>query len=81
MTLFLSFFKELDSSQFVTTQSIHESTKRGNRQVIVVDAESRRQARQVRAPTSGIHGDVKVREATWASQEARGANAERSDTK
>jgi hypothetical protein len=31
---------EFDSSQFVATQSIHESTKRGNWQVIVVDAKS-----------------------------------------
>lgn len=31
---------EFHSSQFVTTQSIHESTKRGNRQVIVVDVKS-----------------------------------------
>lgn len=32
---------EFHPSQFVTAQSIHESTKRRNRQVIMVDAQSR----------------------------------------
>lgn len=64
---------ELHSSQFVATQSIHESTKRRNRQVIVVDVKSRCEAWKICQKTSGIHGNVKIRKATWASQEARWA--------
>lgn len=72
---------EFNSSQFVTTQSIYESTKRRNWQVILVDAESWCQTWQIRTQTSGIHGNVKVWEKTWASQETCRANAKRRNSK
>jgi hypothetical protein len=67
ISVFYGIVTEFYPSQFVTAQSIHESTKRGNWQVIVVDAESRCKAWQIRAKTSRIHGDIKVREETRES--------------
>lgn len=66
-SLFDDIVAEFDSSQFVATQSIHESTKRRNWQVIMVDAESRCEARQICSTTSRFYGNLQVWEATWAS--------------
>lgn len=79
LSTFSSFFDdivaEFDSSQFVTTQSIHESTKRGNRQVILVDVESWCETRKICKKASSFHGNIQIRKATRASQEACWANA------
>lgn len=51
-------FTEFNPTQPVTAQPVHAGTKRGYGQVILVDDQSRREARQVSTTASRLHGDV-----------------------
>ena len=68
---------ELHSAQPLPAQPLHAGAERGHGQVLLVDAEPGREARQVGAETRRLHGDLQVREATRPRQEARRGAAER----
>lgn len=60
---------ELDSTQFIAAQPIHASTKRGDWQVIVVDAESGRKTWQIDEEESGVDGNLQIGQTERQSKE------------
>jgi len=60
---------ELNSTQFVIAQPFHASPERRDRQIIMVDDQPGRKTREICPSTSYLHGNIKVREETWTSQE------------
>lgn len=70
-------FIEFHPAQFIITQSIHARPERGHGQIILVDAQSGREAGQIGAKTSRVHGNFQVREAPRTSKETGGGAAER----
>lgn len=63
------FVAELDTTQSLVAQPFHEGPERRHRQIVVVDDQPRRQARQVGEAKGRVHGNETVREAAGSCEE------------
>lgn len=59
---------EFDSPQFVAAQSVHAGAERRDGQIVLVDDQPGRQARQVGPTPSHFDGNFEIREEARASQ-------------
>jgi hypothetical protein len=59
---------EFDSPQFVAAQSVHAGAERRDGQIVLVDDQPGRQARQVGPTPSHFHGNFEIREEARTSQ-------------
>ena len=66
------FFPELDPPQPVPPQSLRSSAERRHREVLVVDPQPRRQARQIHPTAVQHHRGGQVREEAGAFEEESG---------